>query len=303
MWWKTAKLVFDTLLEAESCLKVLDLSENNIAGWLSHFKWGSPSCINTDRQINKSLRSLRLLNLRCNNLHKDDVDCLKYAMVYMPNLEVLNLSENPLQDEGIRILATYLLEKSKCGTPLAELYLENCELSCHGASLLLEVLALLNVPLKSLSIGDNHLTSEFGPSLGRFLHSGIQTLDVKGIGLGLVGFSYARKELRQELSIAHINISRNSGGGRTTQFLSKMISLAPKLISVDASNNWIPIVSVCDVCEFLKTGKGKLEHVNLSQNPLCHKPNIASLLAEFQTNGKPHILLSSSVTSLYDNDP
>lgn len=161
MWWKTAKLVFDTLLEAESCLQVLDLSENNvrllynymilfiacgfyitilkfqIAGWLSHFKWGSRSCVNTDRQINKSLKSLRLLNLRylkchchlyditwpilylriiifvcrCNNLQKDDADCLKYAMVYMPNLEVLNLSENPLQDEGIRSVHFYVFNR------------------------------------------------------------------------------------------------------------------------------------------------------------------------------------------------
>ncbi|KAI7752878.1 hypothetical protein M8C21_011594 [Ambrosia artemisiifolia] len=158
MWWKTAKLVFDTLLEAESCLQVLDLSENNITGWLSHFKWGSPSCSNTSRKISKSLKSLRVLNLRCNNLQKDDVDCLKYAMVYMPNLEVLNLSENPLQDEGIRNLFPYLVEKSKCETPLAELHLENCELSCDGVSQLLEVLAATNVPLKSLSIGDNHLT-------------------------------------------------------------------------------------------------------------------------------------------------
>ncbi|KAK9055668.1 hypothetical protein SSX86_026753 [Deinandra increscens subsp. villosa] len=303
LWWKTAKLVFDTLLEAESCVQVLDLSENNIAGWLSHFKWGSPSCINTDRKISKSLQSLRLLNLRCNNLQKDDADCLKYAMGYMPNLEVLNLSENPLQDEGVRILVPFLVEKSKCDTPLVELHLENCELSFHGASQLLEVLAALKVPLKSLYIGDNHLTRKFGPSLGRFLHSGIQTLDVKGIGLGLDGFSDAQKELSQDLSIIHINISGNAGGARTATFLSKVISQAPKLISVDASSNWIPVESLPAICSFLKDGKGTLEHLNLRQNPLCNKPDIASLLAEFQINGKPKILLSPPIASLYDNDP
>ncbi|KAI3801117.1 hypothetical protein L1987_29220 [Smallanthus sonchifolius] len=302
MWWKTAKLVFDTLLEAESCLQVLDLSEN-IAGWLSHFKWRFPSCINTDRQINKSLKSLRLLNLRCNNLKRDDADCLKYAMVYMPNLEVLNLSENPLQDEGVRILVPYLVEKSKSDTPLAELHLENCELSCHGASQLLEVLAALNVPLRSLSIGENHLTSKFGTSLGRFLHSGIQTLDVKGIGLGLAGFSDAQTEITQDMSIVRINISGNGGGANSADFLSKVISQAPKLISVNASSNWIPIESLPAICSFLKAGKGKLEHLNLRQNPLCNKPDIASMLAEFQTNGKPNILLSPPVAALYDNDP
>lgn len=57
-----------------------------------------------------------------------------------------------------RILAPCLLEKSKSDTPLVELHLENCELSCDGARQLFKVLAALNVPLKSLSIGDNHLT-------------------------------------------------------------------------------------------------------------------------------------------------
>ncbi|XP_076898372.1 uncharacterized protein LOC143551914 isoform X2 [Bidens hawaiensis] len=303
LWWKTAKLVFDTLLEAESCLQVLDLSENNIAGWLSHFKWGSPSCINPGRQISKSLRLLRVLNLRCNNLEKDDADCLKYAMVYMPNLEVLNLSENPLQDEGIKVLVPYLVEKSKCGTPLVELNLESCELTCRGASQLLEALGALNVPLKTLFIGDNHLTSKFGPSLGKFLHSGIKSLCIKGIGLGSTGFSDAQKEINQDLRIVRINISGNAGGVGSAEFLSKMCSHAPNLVSVGASSNWIPVESLPAVCSFLKAGKGVLAYVNLRQNPLCDKPDIASLLAEFQVDGKPNILLSSPVAALYDNDP
>ncbi|KVI12316.1 NACHT, LRR and PYD domains-containing protein 13 isoform X1 [Cynara cardunculus var. scolymus] len=305
MWWKTAKMVFDTLLDTDSGLQVLDLSENNIAGWLSHFKWGSPSLINSDRQIDKYLKSLRVLNLRSNNLQKDDADCLKYAMVYMPNLEVLNLSDNPLQDDGIRIFVPYLVKKSKCDIPLAELYLDNCELSCHGASQLLKVLSALNVPLKSLSIGDNHLTSKFGPSLGKFLLSGIQALNVKGVGLGSSGFSDAQEEITEELSLVRINISDNCGGIRTANFLSKMISQAPNLVSVNASNNWMPMESLPTICSVLKAAKGKLEHLDLRQNTLCNKGNIASLLAEFQINGKPNILLSSPAASivLYDNDP
>lgn len=304
LWWKTAKMLFDTLLDTESGLQELDLSENNIAGWLSHFKWGSPNFIKSDKKFDKSLKSLRVLNLKSNNLQKDDVDCLKYAMVYMPNLEVLNLSENPLQDDGIKILVPCLVEKSKCATPLAELYLEHCELSCSGASQLLKVLASLNAPLKSLSLRHNHLSSNFGSSLGKFLCSGIQAIDLKGIGLGLSGFSDAQQEITKELSLVSLDISDNSGGVRTANLLSKLISNAPKLVSINASDNWIPIESFQAICSLLKASKGKLEHLDLRQNPLCNKPNIASLLAEFQVNGKPNILLSPpSSNLLYDNDP
>lgn len=304
IWWKTAKMLFDTLLDTESGLQELDLSENNIAGWLSHFKWGSSNCIKSDRKLDKSLKSLRVLNLRSNLLQKDDVDCLKYAMVCMPNLQVLNLSENPLQDEGIKILAPCLVEKSKCPTPLAELYLEHCELTCNGAGQLLKVLVSLSAPLKFLSLRYNYLSSNFGTILGKFLRSGIEGIDIKGIGLGLSGFSDIQQEITQQISLVRLNISDNSGGIRTANLLGKLISHSPKLVSINASNNWIPIESFPAICSLLKASKGKLEHLDLRQNPLCNKPNIASLLAEFQVNGKPNILLSPpSVNALYDNDP
>ncbi|KAL4571928.1 hypothetical protein LXL04_018696 [Taraxacum kok-saghyz] len=310
LWWKTAKILFDTLLETESGLQVLDLSENNIAGWLSHFKWGSPNCtkLKSDQKFNKSLKSLRVLNLRSNNLQKDDIDCLKYAMIYMPNLQVLNLSDNPLQDDGIKILGPCLVEKSKCPTPLADLYLENCEFTCNGASQLQKILPSLTTPLKSLSLRNNYLSSNFGPIFGKLLRSGVQVIDIKGTGLGLSGFSDAQQEITQEntqeISLVDLNISDNSGGVRTASLLSKLISHAPNLVSINASDNWIPIESFQAICSFLKSSKGKLEHLDLRQNPLCNKPNIASLLAEFQVNGKPNIYLSPpSSNVLYDNDP
>nr|XP_043621463.1 uncharacterized protein LOC122593159 isoform X2 [Erigeron canadensis] len=299
---KTAKMVFDTLLDAKSGLRVLDLSENNISGWLSHIKW-----VSKDRQANKYMKSLRVLNLRSNNLRKDDVDCLKYAaMVYMPNLEVLNLSDNPLQYNGVSILVSYLKEKSNSDTPLAELHLENCQLYSGGG--LLDDLAALNVPLKALSIGDNPLSSfphnHLGAHLGRFLCSGIQAIDIKRTGLGKSGFSDAQKEITKELNLVHINISGNAGSVNVVEFLSKVISQAPNLISVDASSNWIPMESVPSICSFLNAAKGKLGHLDLQNNPLCNKPGIASLLAEFQLDGKPNILISSpQATHHYDNDP
>ncbi|XP_071689978.1 uncharacterized protein [Rutidosis leptorrhynchoides] len=138
---EAARLVFDTLLETESGLQVLNLSQNNIKGWLSHIKRRTHNCINPDLHTNKRLDALRVLNLRACNLQKDDADCLKYAMVYMPNLEVLDLSGNHLKNNGIESLIPYFVEKSKSDTPLTDLYLENCEISLNGASQLLQALA------------------------------------------------------------------------------------------------------------------------------------------------------------------
>ena len=40
-------------------------------------------------------------DIRGNNLDKDDAVDLKCALVHMPNLEVLDISDNPLEDDGI----------------------------------------------------------------------------------------------------------------------------------------------------------------------------------------------------------
>ncbi|KAI8523158.1 hypothetical protein RHMOL_Rhmol13G0051900 [Rhododendron molle] len=152
-----AKMVFSTLIDAASSISVLDLSENNISGWLSHFRWRSSSCSQMSSGIGNSLQSLHLLNLRGNNLRKDDAACLKNALVHMPNLENLDISDNPLEDDGIMILIPYFVEMSEKHSPIKDLKVESCELSCGGVSQLLSVLSTLTGPLNSLSIGGNDL--------------------------------------------------------------------------------------------------------------------------------------------------
>lgn len=58
----------------------------NIAHGVFHILWKSLSCF------------------RGNNLHKYDVESLRNALFLMPNLEVLDLSDNPIEDEGIRLV-------------------------------------------------------------------------------------------------------------------------------------------------------------------------------------------------------
>lgn len=121
---------------------------------------------------------------RGNNLNKDDVDGLRYAFIHMPKLEVLDMSDNPIEDDGIRLvefsistyalsiistrfnilshqcirsLIPYFIEASEKCTPFVDLMLESCELSCDGVTLLIDTLSTLKRPLKSLSVADNDL--------------------------------------------------------------------------------------------------------------------------------------------------
>lgn len=45
---------------------------------------------------------------RGNELRKDDADNLRYALAHIPNLEFLDISDNPIQDDGIRSLPIIL---------------------------------------------------------------------------------------------------------------------------------------------------------------------------------------------------
>ncbi|CAK7349471.1 unnamed protein product [Dovyalis caffra] len=327
--WK----LFSILLDASSNLSILDLSDNNIAGWLCNFNGKWKGKIPSSLGIGKSLHSLRVLNIRGNDLQKDDVESLSYALVSMPNLEVLDISENPIEDDGIRLvespfatctfnvagknlkaaielcrcLIPYFIEAPERCSPLAELYLESCELSCSGATELLDTLSNLKRPLNSLSLADNGLGSQVAGALQKILVTPIKTLNVGGIGLGSLGFKELEKGMIAELKLVDINISKNRGGLETARFLSKLLSLAPDIIAINATYNLMPSESLTAICSALKLAKGSLERLDLTGNTWDYQPNHASMVAEFQHNGsgRPILILPSSfaVDVPYDDDP
>ncbi|XP_071699924.1 uncharacterized protein [Rutidosis leptorrhynchoides] len=203
IYYTTARLMLETLLEAESGLQVLDFSGNNVCLFLSHFRYNSSNLIYPG---NKRPISLRVLNLRATDLQEDDIDCLSHSMIHMPYVKVLNLSDNDmLQDKGIEMLIPYLVEKSISYTPLAELYLEprsylRSQEAIYG-SLYIKGPAQVSLYCKKspmcvcLSSPKN---SEFGKYLGEFLCSGILAIDVREVGLGSCGFQGAEREIHGE---------------------------------------------------------------------------------------------------------
>ncbi|OMP06386.1 Leucine-rich repeat, ribonuclease inhibitor subtype [Corchorus olitorius] len=302
--WNFARRVLSTLLDASSSISILDLSENNITGWLLNFNWRS-SALLSSLGVAQSLQSLCVLNLRGNNLQKDDASNLKYALVQMPSLETLDLSDNPIEDDGIRCLIPYIAEASKTFSPLDHLNLENCELSHDGVTQLLNALSTLRKPLNSLSIADNGLGSQVAEALGNFWSTSIQVFNLEGIGLGPSGFRKLQDVIMEDLMLVEINISKNRGGIETSKFLSKLIQQAPKLVAVNAAYNLMPVESLTFICSALKTARGHLKQVDLTGNIWDYQPSHDAMLSEFQHNGKPILILPSSVASNvhYDDDP
>ncbi|GFP91072.1 hypothetical protein PHJA_001251200, partial [Phtheirospermum japonicum] len=297
-----ARVVFNSLLDASASISQLDLSENNIYGFLSQFRWRSSTL---SLEMGKSLKSLRVLNLRSCNLAREDADCLKQALVYMPNLDNLDLSDNSI-DDGIRTLITYFTEISGRDLQFAELKLENCELNCEPVIELLGVLSNMSKPLKLLSIKGNRLGSKIGASLGKILCTGICSLDVEDIGLGSSGLLEAGEKIFKELKIAYLNISNNQGGIQAAIFISRLISHAHKIVAIDARYNLMPLESLSVISSALKASKGKLEHLDLAGNSFCDQiADATSVLAEFRTNGQfgGNLLLSAAPNVPYDNDP
>ncbi|GAV63852.1 LRR_6 domain-containing protein [Cephalotus follicularis] len=301
-----ARMVFGILLDTSSSLSILDLSENNIAGWLSNFNRKLFSGPQPALGIHNSLQSLRLLNLRGNDLRKEDADNLRFALLCVPNLENLDISDNPIQDDGIRSLIPYFVKASERCSPLGDLKLENCELSCNGVTQLLDALSTLKKPLNSLSVADNGLGSQVAAALGKFLGTSIRVLDMGGIGLGSSGFRNLQQGIIQKSRLVKINISKNRGGTETANFLSKLLSWAPELVAVDASYNLMPVESLTVICSALKVTKSHhLRCLDLTGNTWDNQPALSSMLAEFQYNGRPILILPSLPTSEipYDDDP
>ncbi|MED6132990.1 hypothetical protein PIB30_024067 [Stylosanthes scabra] len=300
-----AKSLLVTILNHLPGISALDLSDNRIGGWLYDVNRIFASQSNLCSGNGNSLQMLRVLNLRGNNLQKDDMENLRYALGHMPNLEELDIGDNSIEDDGIRSLVPYFVGAAETCSHLSYLKFENCELSHDGVNNLLDALSTFKGPLKSLSIADNYLGSQVAGALGKFMSTPIEVLDVSGIGLGSSGFRELQDLIKEEVKLVKINISKNRGGMETPKFLSKLLSHAPQLVYVNAASNLMPIESLAIIFSTLKSYEGNLEHLDLSGHVWDYGPDHASIDTEFVHNGKPKLILplpSASVVP-YDDDP
>ncbi|KAL8158951.1 LOW QUALITY PROTEIN: hypothetical protein V2J09_000488 [Rumex salicifolius] len=337
-------LIMKSVLDASFGLHCADTSENSNSDCFYRQVPHQPSSL---LDVGNSLQSLQVLNLRyetievCydvasresieilgNNLTKNDIKDLKSALINMPMLETLDLSDNPFGDNIIRCIPIFT--KTSKSTTLANLFLNNCRMSVDGATDLLEALSDSNCPLKCLSLADNNLgslniitvvpcffifralfisfeflLSKVAAPLARFLGTPINTLHIGEIGLGSDGFLVLERSIREMVNIVSIDISANRGGVEAAKFLAKLLRCAPKLVSVIAAYNIMPKESLTILYSALKVVKGKLQHIDLMGNPrLCKSSDLASMFGEFRYNDKPIVIMpDNSFLDAYDDDP
>ncbi|PAN16455.1 hypothetical protein PAHAL_3G062100 [Panicum hallii] len=298
-----AQMIIHTLLESSCGLQTLEISENNMPGWLSKMNRSSTSS-SLALKSDISLSSLSILNLRNNNLQQDDVVDLHKILIKLPNLRDLDISCNPIMDEGIRSLIPFISWAIEKENPLLRLNVENCDLSSIGVSKLLECLTSVKQPLDVLSIADNPLGSSVAAALAKFLGSHVRDLNVEDIDLGTIGFQKLEEALPLEVALSHINISKNRGGIRAAYFVSRLILQAPNLVSVNAAANILPPESLEVICNALKQRTCNLERVDLTGN-FHLSDTIFPAFLEFKKHGKPILVLPSNLGTCapYDDDP
>ncbi|XP_039835993.1 uncharacterized protein LOC120696979 isoform X2 [Panicum virgatum] len=298
-----AQMLIHTLLESSCGLQTLEISDNNIPGWLSKMNRSSTSS-SLALKSDISLNSLSILNLRNNNLQKDDVADLHKILIKLPNLRDLDISCNPIMDEGIRSLFPFISWAIEKENPLLRLNVENCDLSSIGVSKLLECLTSVKQPLDMLSLADNPLGSSVAPALAKFLGSHVRDLNVEDIDLMTIGFQKLEEALPMEVALSHINISKNRGGIGAAYFVSRLILQAPNLVSVNAAANILPPESLEVICNALKQRTCNLDRVDLTGNFRLSDTIFPGFL-EFKKHGKPILVLPSNLGTYapYDDDP
>eukprot|EP00249_Psilotum_nudum_P011049 c22938_g1_i2 orf=462-2096(-) len=198
-----ASRIFFVLLQAASSLSILHVSENELEGLFVMELLKSLSSIQCSN-LNQGCVSfpLKVLDLRSNSLDSIAIQGLSVCLKFMPLLEQLNLSDNPIEDDGIRALVPYLQEVS-----LLELNVSSCGLSSAGVSALLEALLLSKQSLKCLSMAHNCLGRSIASPLGKFLSKGlVERLDIEDVGLGPVGCSELQEVISHIPNLTHLII-------------------------------------------------------------------------------------------------
>ncbi|XP_020529230.1 uncharacterized protein LOC18444105 isoform X3 [Amborella trichopoda] len=303
--FKFAQTLLDMIHDSKSSLSAHEPSVNKIPGCSANGRL--LPCFLSSSGVDYSLKELRVLNLRGNNLGTEHAECLKYLLIHTPQLQSLDISENPIGDDGIgRILVPSFKEASERPCPLVDIKVDNCDLSSVGATQFLDIFSTSCGHLTALSIAYNYLGSRAVIPLGNFLEAScIRRLDIEAIGLDCSGLTDFAKALPSNLELAHINLSKNRGGIGTSTFVSQLILRSPDLLSVDASYNFVPQESLPLIHAALRQSKGKLKRLDLTGNPGLCQSKIASMFDEFQNMGEPVVLFPSSPIPRvsYDDDP
>eukprot|EP00250_Pteridium_aquilinum_P013122 c21146_g1_i2 orf=57-1916(+) len=283
----TASKLFSTISSGVLHLSLFHLQENELKGF------SAPSA---QKMLQNTIStSLKALDMRSNDIHAQDIKDFLPFFNCVPLLERMDLSHNPLGDEGVIALLPVLHVLR-----LSELSLSACNISIKAACCLLDLLISLKCSLRSLNLSHNYLGSSMAAPLANVLQHGVvERLDIGDIGLGTSGCLDLQNALQEMPNLTHLIIRKNRVGSAGAGLLCKLVAMPNSLKVIDFSSNLLDLhclQSVASQLQVQSTVKGgMLQLVDL-------RYNLAEDFQVFKNIKKPEVLLSG-VERVYDDDP
>ncbi|XP_024380436.1 uncharacterized protein [Physcomitrium patens] len=304
-------LILKVILQHAKNICSVQLVDNELG---EAFTRSFSSCMTANKlaqsETTRVFKRLSALDLRSNILDSEAIGSLTKCLTKMPSLQQLDVSDNPLEDAGIRLLVPYI---SNSLTALKELSLASCQMTATSAIVMLNALSNSQTTLRRLSLAGNSLGSTVVQSLAQFLRKcPLENLDVSDIDLGPTGCSDVLKEtLITNGTLLHIDISKNRICGLGAVMLASIISAGTsRLTSINASANLLSSESIQHIAKNIQNSKtyvestGRSISLDLRNNPGSFLCKLAGLHGRV---GACTVLLSDSSCEthsvLHDDDP
>lgn len=245
----------------------------------------------------KGNSSLLYLNIGYNDICPKNLSSL-VNVLSSTHVQDLNLEQNRLGDEGVRILSTQLIAEKDPKCKINKLNLSKNKIGTTGASHLLSALQR-NEVLKELSLEGNSVGKEIGPHIASFLcsNSQLQVLNLRSCKLQFEGVWGVARGLIKNKGLLHLNLSRNSVGNKGIDALSQCLKLNRNLLSIDLSSNKIGNSGGIIFVHILKLHRS-IEKVNLQHNSLNEEFSQYVVDTLLYNNNLSQILLEANSLSI-----
>ena len=206
--------------------------------------------------------SLQNLNIANNDIQENGIKH-SLKLINITKLYSINLSNNPILDEGLEILANSLRHFPE----LRAINVSNCGIQYKGFKELLKILQSVR-RIESLDISKNKLgNNRFEELKSYFCSFGIKYLNLSRCQLGDESAYPIGESLQQNETIRKINISSNKITDIGFKSFVYLFNYNNTIESFDCSNNFISNITVKDFLLYLEYNC-TLKYLNLYDNQI-----------------------------------
>ena len=303
------------IVEKISTLKCIDLSHNESSPWglycayIRHCNcnsltlggdYGMKEYVN---EINESLQNnTKLQSLKLKNMTKEGVELIFEIIRTKKALQILDLSNNTLSDDGAVTISdglksnntllklnisynniTYKGTKSiteffQVNTTLKNLDLSHNVLSDDGATVINGFLKY-NISLQELNMSYNKITNEGAKMIAEAIkvNKTLQKLDISDNSISDDGAAGISDGLKCNISLQELNISYNKITNEGAKMIGEAIKVNKTLQKLNISSNSISDDGAAGISDGLKCNIS-LQELNMSWNKITNEG--AKLIAE-----------------------